>query len=194
MPKDKPMLGLDDLLLLLTHLWARDTCVFLTKDQRYTLATFLLLSIFTGARPAELVDAMKHNARLSYDQLSVLPSPYLCSGDFRLRYHFCVSLRSCMGFFAGGFVSTNAGVMKLVKRQDQSTDIGILLGVIRAGRGIGSLLSGPLSEVLLRGSSWEANARGAGYGSKYGNLVVFTGVTAALGGISFLGKRLGWIP
>jgi hypothetical protein len=66
MPKDKPMLGLDDLLLLLTHLWARDTCVFLTKDQRYTLATFLLLSIFTGARPAELVDAMKHNAPHKY--------------------------------------------------------------------------------------------------------------------------------
>jgi len=97
------------------------------------------------------------------------------------------------GFFAGGFVSTNAGVMKLVKRQDQSTDIGILLGVIGAGRGIGSLLSGPLSEMLLRGSSWEANVGGAGYGSKYGSLVVFTGVTAALGGISFLGKRLGWI-
>lgn len=97
------------------------------------------------------------------------------------------------GFFAGGFVSTNAGVIKLVKRQNQSTDIGILLGVIRAGRGIGSLLSGPLSEILLRESSGNANTRGAGYGSKYGSLVVFTGVTAALGGMSFLGRRLGWI-
>jgi len=66
MPKDKPVLGSDDLLLLLTYLWARDTCVFLTEDQRYALTTFLLLSIFTGARLAELVDAMKHNAPYKY--------------------------------------------------------------------------------------------------------------------------------
>jgi hypothetical protein len=65
-PKDKPVLGSDDVLLLLTHLWARDTCVFPTEDQRHALATILLLSIFTGARPAELVDAMKHNAPHKY--------------------------------------------------------------------------------------------------------------------------------
>lgn len=65
-PKDKPVLGSDDVLLLLTHLWARDTCTFPTEDQRHGLATILLLSIFTGARPAELVDAMKHNAPDKY--------------------------------------------------------------------------------------------------------------------------------
>jgi hypothetical protein len=65
-PKDKPVLGSDDVLLLLTHLWARDTCTFPTEDQRHDLATILLLSIFTGARPAELVDAMKHNAPDKY--------------------------------------------------------------------------------------------------------------------------------
>jgi hypothetical protein len=65
-PKDKPVLGSDDLLLLLTHLWARDTCVFPIEGQRHTLATFLLLSIFTGVRPAELVDAIKHNAPYKY--------------------------------------------------------------------------------------------------------------------------------
>jgi len=97
------------------------------------------------------------------------------------------------GFFAGGFVSTNAGVIKLVKWQDQSVDTGMLLGVIRAGRGIGSLLSGPLSELLLRQRSWEVNVSGAGYGSKYESLILFTGLTAAVGGLSFLGKRLGWI-
>ena len=66
MPKDKPVLGSDDVLLLLTHLWARDTCTFPTEDQRHGLATILLLSIFTGARPAELVDAMKQNAPDKY--------------------------------------------------------------------------------------------------------------------------------
>jgi Protein of unknown function (DUF3435) len=60
------VLGSDDVLLLLTHLWARDTCTFSTEDQRHGLATILLLSIFSGARPAELVDAMKRNAPNKY--------------------------------------------------------------------------------------------------------------------------------
>jgi hypothetical protein len=65
-PKEKPVLGSDDVLLLLTHLWARDTCTFPTEDQRHGLATVLLFSLFTGARPAELVDAMKRSAPLRY--------------------------------------------------------------------------------------------------------------------------------
>jgi hypothetical protein len=60
------MLGLDDVLLLLTYLWARDTCLFPTEDQRHALATILFLSIFTGARPAELMDTIKHNAPHKY--------------------------------------------------------------------------------------------------------------------------------
>lgn len=96
------------------------------------------------------------------------------------------------GFFAGGFVSTFSGVIKMVKRQDQSADVGMMLGVISAGRGIGSVVSGPLSEALLKGGRWKGEAA-LGYGSGYGGLIVFTGVTAAVGGVSFLGKRLGWI-
>jgi len=95
------------------------------------------------------------------------------------------------GFFAGGFVSTNAGIIKLVKGLDQSADVGMMLGVTSAGRGIGSVLSGPLSEALLRGGSWKG--AGKGYGSGFGELIVFTGITAAVGGMSFFGKRLGWI-
>jgi hypothetical protein len=57
--KAKPVLGADDILLLLTHLWARDTSIFPTEDQRLTLETIMLLSIYTGCRPAELVDASK---------------------------------------------------------------------------------------------------------------------------------------
>jgi predicted MFS family arabinose efflux permease len=96
------------------------------------------------------------------------------------------------GFFAGGFVSTNAGIIKLVKRYDQSADVGMMLGVTSAGRGVGSVLSGPLSEALLKGGGWRGKA-GLGYGSGFGELIVFTGVTAAVGGMSFFGKRLGWI-
>ncbi|KAI9729333.1 MAG: hypothetical protein M1818_008540 [Claussenomyces sp. TS43310] len=58
-PKAKPVLGADDVLLLLTHLWARDTSIFPTEHQRLAVAAIMLLSIYTGCRPAELVDASK---------------------------------------------------------------------------------------------------------------------------------------
>ena len=96
------------------------------------------------------------------------------------------------GFFAGGFVSTNAGVIKVIKQRDESTDVGALIGLLSAGRGIGALVSGPLSEALLNERPWQGKAALA-YGSGYGSLIVFTGVTAAVGGVSFLGRRLGWV-
>ncbi|KAK0116216.1 hypothetical protein ONS95_013243 [Cadophora gregata] len=96
------------------------------------------------------------------------------------------------GFFAGGFVSTNAGVMKLVKGEDPTVDMGLLIGIISAARGVGAVAAGPLSEALLKGESWKGRV-GLGYGSGYGELIVFTGVTAWFGGVGFLGRRLGWM-
>ncbi|KAL9111830.1 MAG: hypothetical protein Q9187_007868 [Circinaria calcarea] len=58
----KPMLGADDLILLLTHHWVWDTSIFPTEHQRLTLAAIMLLLIYTGCRPAELVDAAKRKA------------------------------------------------------------------------------------------------------------------------------------
>jgi MFS family permease len=94
------------------------------------------------------------------------------------------------GFFAGGFVSTNAGVIKKVKTLDETTDVGTLIGLLSAGRGLGPLVSDPLSEALLHKP--RPGKASLGYGSGYGGLIVFTGIAAAMGGVSFLGKRLGW--
>lgn len=57
--KEKPVLGIDDLLLLLNHHWARDTSTFPTERYRVQFALILLLLFATGCRPAELVDAKK---------------------------------------------------------------------------------------------------------------------------------------
>jgi hypothetical protein len=57
--KPKPVLGVDDLLLLLTHHWARDTSTFPTERHRVQFALILLLLAYTGCRPAELVDAAR---------------------------------------------------------------------------------------------------------------------------------------
>lgn len=96
------------------------------------------------------------------------------------------------GFFAGGFVSTFAGVVKAAKGLDETTDVGSLLGFLSAGRGIGAVASGPLSAALLDSRPWQGKA-GLGYGSGYGGLIVFTGITAAVGSVSFFGRQLGWM-
>ena len=63
MPKEKPVLGVDDLLLGLVHHWSRDRSVFPTEDDRLDLATIMLFQSYTAARPAELVDGTKSKGR-----------------------------------------------------------------------------------------------------------------------------------
>lgn len=68
----------------------------------------------------------------------------------------------------------------------------MIFGLLAAGRGIGSVLSGPLSEALLQGKPWAGDAS-LGYRTGYGGLIVFTGFSAALGSVSWVGRRLGWV-
>jgi hypothetical protein len=65
----------------------------------------------------------------------------------------------------------------------------MVFAVLAAGRGIGNVACGPVSEALIRAG--EVGREGL-YGSEYGPLVLFTGISAALGGVSCFGKKLGW--
>lgn len=60
--KPKPVVGPDDLLLLLVQHWARDESVFPTEDDRHDLATIILFNAYTGGRPAEFTHASKGKA------------------------------------------------------------------------------------------------------------------------------------
>ncbi|KAF7865656.1 hypothetical protein EAF04_005822 [Stromatinia cepivora] len=64
----KPVLGVDDLILLFIHHWVRDTSIFPIEDQRLAFTTIIFLLIYTGCRPAELVDAGKVKSAIDYDQ------------------------------------------------------------------------------------------------------------------------------
>ncbi|KAL5625695.1 hypothetical protein FOBRF1_000038 [Fusarium oxysporum] len=59
LPKPKPVMGVDDLLLGLTHHWSRDASVFPTEDDRLDLPTIMLFQAYSACRPAELVDGTK---------------------------------------------------------------------------------------------------------------------------------------
>lgn len=108
-------------------------------------------------------------------------------------YAFCVAY----GLFAGCYTSIWPGIMREIARPAESeehshayVDPSLLFGFLCAGRGIGNVISGPLSNVLVRGRPWFGQAIG-GYGSGYGTLIVYTGVTAVVGGSAILWKRIG---
>ncbi|KAI2467528.1 MFS general substrate transporter [Annulohypoxylon bovei var. microspora] len=114
------------------------------------------------------------------------------SSSLPLLYFFCI----VYGLFAGSYTSAWPGIMGDIVRKGEATGQGyidptMVFGFLAAGRGIGNVVSGPLSENLIQGLPWKGNTAAFGYGSGYGSLIVFTGVTALLGGASFVWRRLG---
>ncbi|EMC91513.1 hypothetical protein BAUCODRAFT_80666 [Baudoinia panamericana UAMH 10762] len=92
------------------------------------------------------------------------------------------------GLSGGGFAGNWAGCANALRTTSNSLDTGMVISLMCAGKGIGSVVTGPISEKLLQAGVW----RGAGfaYGSQYGAVIVFTGVTALLGGTACLGRQL----
>lgn len=101
-------------------------------------------------------------------------------------YVFCIAY----GLFAGSFTSTWPAVWMAVRRHNAFADAGLVFGFLCAGRGIGNVVSGPLSEALMK-VDWTGV--GGAYAGSYGCLVLFTGVSALLGGVSVLGRPLRWV-
>lgn len=98
------------------------------------------------------------------------------------------------GLSAGSYTTCWPGIMRDVSRKKVGAEPGLVFAALAAGRGLGNVVSGPLSEAFVkitRGAG-EWSARG-GYGTEYGPLIVFTGVTALFGGTTILGRRLGWV-
>ncbi|KAI0405378.1 major facilitator superfamily domain-containing protein [Xylaria palmicola] len=107
-------------------------------------------------------------------------------------YAFCI----VYGLFAGSFTSTWPGIMRALggnrgteDSAPASIDPTMIFGWLCAGRGVGSLVSGPLSDALTKGMAWKGHA-GAGYGSGYGTLIAYAGVTALLSCSSFVWAKM----
>ena len=61
---------------------------------------------------------------------------------------------------------------------------------LHSGKGIDSVISGPVSGALIASDVWK-NRVGYAYGSEYGYLNVFSGATASVTTIGWLGKKCG---
>ena len=71
--------------------------------------------------------------------------------------------------------------------QSPDMDTGLIFGLLAGGRGIGNVISGPLS-VALVGEGGLGGSKEYGYGSMYGMVILFTGITSLLGGWGWLSR------
>ncbi|KAF2739745.1 MFS general substrate transporter [Polyplosphaeria fusca] len=92
------------------------------------------------------------------------------------------------GFFAGGFSSTWSGVLTDLKQQSPALDTGFIFGLLAGGRGIGNVISGPLSVAMMTKDGWLGGGKHWGYGGEYGAIIMFTGATSLLGGWGWFGR------
>jgi MFS family permease len=99
------------------------------------------------------------------------------------------------GLFAGCWPSVWPAVIRETSLRGESRGFGFVdpmmtYGLLCVGRGLGSLIAGPLSEGLLKGMPLYGQAF-ASYGSGYGVLIIFTGIAAIISGFSSVLETLG---
>ncbi|KAJ9138093.1 MFS general substrate transporter [Pleurostoma richardsiae] len=96
------------------------------------------------------------------------------------------------GFFAGGYSSTWGGVMNELEREaarwNEPVDSGMLYGLLNGARGIGYVSGGLAGVELLKAGRDAGSVGGYGYGTSYGPLIIFTGLSTVFGGWGLLWK------
>ncbi|KAJ5407598.1 hypothetical protein N7509_001481 [Penicillium cosmopolitanum] len=100
-------------------------------------------------------------------------------------YVFCI----VYGLLAGGYSSTWSSIAHEIQHANPATDVSVIFPFMETGRGIGNVASGPLSEALLKVDGWQSHAWGT-YGSRYGTIVLWTGITALIGGLAVMARYL----
>ncbi|KFY50125.1 hypothetical protein V496_09576 [Pseudogymnoascus sp. VKM F-4515 (FW-2607)] len=108
------------------------------------------------------------------------------SSSLGTLYAFCL----IYGVFAGCQSSAWSAVVRDTIDKRRGADSGMVWACLSAGRGVGNLCSGPVSEALFHSGNWNAVLA---YGSGYGALIAFTGATAMLSGWAYAAKRIGWL-
>lgn len=93
------------------------------------------------------------------------------------------------GFFAGGYSATWGGVINEMEseaaQRNEAIDTGMLYGLLNGARGIGYVSGGLAGIPLLKAGSSSAVGSFA-YGTAYGPLIIFTGLSTVFGGWGLL--------
>jgi MFS family permease len=95
------------------------------------------------------------------------------------------------GFFAGGYSATWGGMLNEMEhdaaQRNEAIDTGMIYGLLNGARGIGYVSGGLAGVPLLKiGSSSDLGS--FGYGTVYGPLIIFTGLSTICGAWGLLWK------
>ena len=156
-----------------------------------TLALYNATSVFGQVILGALIDRLHVTTVILISTVGATVSVFLFWGLAVSLPLLCI-FSLVYGISAGAFTATYTGMIREVQKKDDNAEAGLVFGLLSAGRGVGSVVSGPLSEALLSERPWVGQAK-LGYGTGYGAMIVFTGISATLGGISFVGRRVGWL-
>lgn len=89
------------------------------------------------------------------------------------------------GFFSSGYSATRGGILKQMEgdsaERGESIDAGLVYGLINGVRGVGYIVGGATSVWLIKAGT-ISDCQHSGYGSTYGPLILFTGLTSLAGG------------
>lgn len=162
----------------------------------------LLLTIFNipGIIASSFFGYLSDNKRLNLAASTVTSIPAMGSalaaflfwgltsqGSMALLVLFSITF----GFFAGGYSATWGSVLNELEReaadQNEAVDMGMLYGLLNGARGIGYVSGGLAGVPLLKAGSGTSLGNFA-YGTAYGPLIVFTGLSSILGGWAVLWK------
>jgi MFS family permease len=99
------------------------------------------------------------------------------------------------GFFSGPYSSTWGGWISEMEREaadnNEAINTGMVYGLLNGARGIGYVVGGLSGVELLHAGAVEHSQKWA-YGTRYGALILFTGLCSVLGGWSILWQCNGW--
>ena len=76
--------------------------------------------------------------------------------------------------------------------RNEPIDIGVLYGFLNGARGIGYVSGGLAGVPLLKAGSGGGGLGHFGYGTSYGPLIIFTGLSSVFGGWGLVWKWKKW--
>jgi MFS family permease len=171
--------------------YVRNTLHSSSLAAAFTIIAINLSSVFGCVLMGVLIDRYHVTTCILVSTIGTTVGVFLLWGfstSLPLVYIFCVTY----GLFAGSFTTTWTGVIRNIRGKVESADTSMLFAFLAFGRGIGSICSGPLSQQLISGSPWLGSNKLA-YGSGYGPLITFTGVSALVAGSSIIFRKSGYL-
>lgn len=102
-------------------------------------------------------------------------------GDTTLLVMFAITF----GFFASGYSATWGGIITDIENDaaqtNEAVDSGVIYGLLNGARGMGYVAGGLVSVPLIQAGGTTSVGH-FGYGTTYGPLIIFTGLSLTFGG------------